>query len=159
MSEYSAYEQKLMSVVQEHGWQFTFVFDRDARTPDFGYSVGFSTTLHAPEFIIFGLPQKLMSAMLWEVYRQIENGASPVDGMRWSGVLQGFECVSRRATHPDLHKEYTISANWFWREQGNAGAPEVYQLVWPGAGQGLFPWEAGCSQSVITAQPALWADT
>ena len=158
MTEYSDYEQKLFSVVEEHGWQFTFVFDPEGLTPDFGYSVGFTTSLSAPEFIIFGLPRELTHNMLWEIYRQIENGAFPVDGMRWQNLLEGFDCISRRATHEKLHSEYTASANWFWQEKGNAGNPEVYQIVWPGAQQGLFPWDDGCVQDVIDAQPRLWLD-
>lgn len=158
MPEYSDYEQKLFSVVEEHGWQFTYVFDPDGLKPDFGYSVGFATSLGAPEFIIFGLPRALMNSMLWEVYRQIEKGAVPADGMRWQGLLEGFDCISRKAIHPYLHSEYTVSANWFWKEKGNNGHPEVYQIVWPGAQQGLFPWDDGCSQGVIDDQPSLWRD-
>lgn len=156
MAEYSEYEQKLLSNVEEHGWQFTFVFDPDGQKPDFGYSTGFTKSLGTSEFIIFGLPRDLMSKMLWEIYRQIEKGAIPVDGMRWQGLLEGFDCISRRARHKDLHTEYTVSANWFWRETGHAGNPEVYQIVWPGAHQGLFPWDDGCVQDVIDAQPHLW---
>ncbi|MEM6538959.1 MAG: DUF4262 domain-containing protein [Pseudomonadota bacterium] len=153
---HSEYEHKLLSTIDKHGWQFTFVFDPDGKEPDFGYSVGFTRTLNAPEFIVFGLPKELMSSMLWEVYRQIKGGAEPKDGMKWVGLLDGFNCISRRAIHQELHKEYTVSANWLWHKSGNAGAPEVFQLVWPGAAQGLFPWEKGCVQDVIDAQPALW---
>ena len=153
---HSEYERKLLSTIDEHGWQFTFVFDPDGEEPDFGYSVGFTKTLKAPEFIIFGLPKDLMSSMLWEVYRQIQSGTEPEDGMAWEGLLEGFSCISRKAIHKELHTEYTVSANWLWRENGNVGAPEVFQLVWPGAQQGLFPWEEGCVQDVIDGQPALW---
>ena len=126
-------------MVEEHGWQFTFVFDPEGLTLDFGYSVGFTSSLGAPEFIIFGLPRALTNSMLWEVYKQIENGVIPEDGMRWKGLLGGFECISRKATHKDLHSEYTVSADWFWQEKGNAGNPEVYRIIWPGSRQGLFP--------------------
>ncbi len=153
---YSEYERKLFSTIEEHGWQFTFVFDPDGNEPDFGYSVGFSKTLNAPEFIIFGLPQDIMSSMLWEVFRQIRGGVVPSDGMAWEGLLEGHSCISRKAIHNDLHIEYAVSANWFWRESGNVGSPEVLQLVWPGAQQGLLPWEKGCSHDVIDCQPALW---
>ena len=150
------YEQKLLSNVEEHGWQFTFVFDPDGKEPDFGYTVGFSKTLEAPEFIVCGLPRELMNDMLWEVFRQIQDGVKPVEGMVWQKILEGHECVSRKAVHKDLHTEYTVSADWFWRQSGKPGSPEVFQLVWPGAQQGLFPWEHGCDQAVIKAQPALW---
>ncbi len=64
-------------MVEEHGWQFTFVFDPEGLTLDFGYSVGFTSSLGAPEFIIFGLPRALTNSMLWEVYKQIENEVIP----------------------------------------------------------------------------------
>ena len=156
MPEYSKYEQKLFSVVEEHGWQFTFVFDPKGLEPDFGYSIGFTSTLNAPEFVIFGLPRNLMNNMLWEIYNQIEKGAVPADGMRWQDLLEGFDCISRKATHKELHTKFTVSADWYWKEKGNSGNPEVYQIVWPGAQDGLFPWDNGCAQDVIDAQPRLW---
>ena len=154
--EYSEYEQKLFATIEKHGWQSTFVFDPDGDAPDFAYSIGFSKTLNAPEFIVFGLPRELMHSMLWEVFRQIQNGKMPEDGMEWSGLLEGFQCVCRKAIHKDVHTEYATSANWFWRESGNSGSPEVFQIVWPGAQQGLFPWDDGCVEYVINQQPALW---
>ncbi|MEP6342361.1 MAG: DUF4262 domain-containing protein [Maricaulaceae bacterium] len=156
MAKYSTYEQQLFKNVEDHGWQFSFVFDDKGTAPDFGYSVGFSKSIQAPEFIIFGLPKELMHNMLWEVYKQIENGAIVEDGKPWSDLLEGFDCISRKAIHKDLFNEYTTHANWFWRETGNDGHPEVFQLVWPGAQQGLFPWEADCAQDVIDMQPHLW---
>ncbi|WP_170575151.1 DUF4262 domain-containing protein [Ruegeria atlantica] len=156
MTNYTDYEQKLFAIVKEHGWQLTYVFDPEGIAPDFGYSVGFSESIAAPEFIIFGLPRDFVSSMLWEVYRQIIAGAVPVDGMRWHGLLEGFDCISRKAVREDLFAEYVVSAQWFWQETGRSGNPEVFQIVWPGAQQGLFPWEQGCDQSVIAAQPPLW---
>lgn len=156
MSEYSDYEQRLLSVIEQHGWQFTYVFDPDGQAPGFGYSVGFTKSLNAPEFIVFGLERGLMQRMLWEVHNQIKNGAFPDDNMRWQGVLEGFDCISRKAVHETLYSDYAVSADWYWRETGHSGNPQVYQLVWPGARQGLFPWETGCAQDVIDAQPHLW---
>ncbi len=156
MAGYSEYEQKLLSNVEEHGWQFTYVFDPKRQNPDFAYTVGFTKSLGTSEFIVFGLPRDLMSDMLWEIYRQVEKGTIPADGMRWHGLLEGFDCISRRAKHKKLHSDYTVSANWFWHETGHSGSPEVYQIVWPGAQQGLFPWDDGCVQDVIDAQPHLW---
>ncbi len=156
MTSYSDYEHKLFSMVEKHGWQFTYVFDNEGKQPDFAYSVGFTKSLNAPEFIVFGLPTNVMNHMIWEVFRQVENGATPVDGMRWRGLLEGFDCITRKASHKDLYTEFTTSANWFWRETGNTGNPEVYQIVWPGAQQGFFPWDDRCVQDVIDSQPHLW---
>ncbi|PHS36366.1 MAG: hypothetical protein COA91_12265 [Robiginitomaculum sp.] len=156
MPSYTDYEHKLFSMVDEHGWQCTYVFDSEGKQPDFAYSVGFTKSLNAPEFIVFGLPKNIMNHIIWEVFRQVKNGATPVDGMRWHGLLESFDCIIRKARHKDLYTEFTISANWFWRETGNTGNPEVYQIVWPGAQQGLFPWDDGCAQDVIDSQPHLW---
>ena len=158
MSSYSDHEKKLIAQVDKHGWMSTFVFDPDGHTPDFCYSVGFTKSLNAPEFIVFGLSKDLMHNMLWELYRQVQAGAVPSDGLRWTGLLEGFDCISRKARHPDLYTEYAVSAAWFWHENGNTGSPDVYQVVWPGSRQGLFPWEKGCVSDVIDAQPALWLD-
>jgi len=150
------YEVKLLGNVEEHGWQASHVFDPEGNDPDFTYSVGFTKSLNMPEFIIFGLNRDIMHNMLWEIYRQLEAGAVPTDGMRWEDLLEGFECVSKKADHPDLFNEYTTSANWLWKHQERDGYPEIYQIVWPGAQQGLFPWEKGCDPYVISQQPALW---
>jgi len=156
MSELNDHEKNLITNVETHGWFATHVFDPDGNDPNFTYSTGFAKTLNVPEFIIFGLDQELMHDMLWEVFRQLESGAVPEDGMRWHDLIEGFHCISKKASHPDLHKEYTCSANWFWRREGHTTPLDVYQIVWPGAQQGLFPWEEGCNEYVISQQPQLW---
>ncbi|MDB2437491.1 DUF4262 domain-containing protein [Hellea sp.] len=153
------YEVSLLEKVIEHGWHATHVFDPDGNDPLFSYSTGFTKTLGMPEFIIIGLSKDLMHNMLWQIFHQLKAGAVPKDGMRWQGLLEGFDCISKKADHPDLFKEYTVSANWFWKHQGRDGHPEVFQMVWPGAQQGLFPWEEGCDSYVISQQPPLWSES
>ena len=153
---YNEHEQNVLDNIQNHGFHSMGVFDSDAKDPNFRYSIGFTKTLGAPEFIIFGLDLELMHNMLWEVFRQVQAGAKPEHGMRWADVLEGFDCISLQANHPELFTEYATSANWFWKDQGYEGHPPIYQLVWPGAQQGLFPWEEGCDPDVIAQQPKLW---
>jgi len=145
-----------MANIDEHGLQANHVFDDKGVAPSFTYSIGFSKSLNSSEFIVFGLDKDLMHDMLWEIFHQIKYGAEPSDGMRWQNILEGFECVSKKAVHPELFTEYATSANWLWKHLGRKGNPEVYQLVWPGAQQGLFPWEDGCDFYVVSQQPALW---
>lgn len=57
MRDHSEYERKLLSNIDKHGWQFTYVFDPDGLKPDFGYSIGFSKSLNAPEFIVLDSPK------------------------------------------------------------------------------------------------------
>ncbi|MDJ0613456.1 MAG: DUF4262 domain-containing protein [Rhizobiaceae bacterium] len=156
MSEYNDYERKLIDNIDKHGWHFTYVFDPDGDDPDFGYSVGFTKSLGSPEFIVFGLSQELMHHMIWEAFRQIEKGVQPADDLLWNGILDGFSCVSKRVQKDLAFKKYLVSASWFWEQSGNSGNPEVYQLVWPSAANGLFPWDDECDQAIIDAQPQLW---
>lgn len=156
MRELTDYEKNIIENVDKHGWFATHVFDPDGDSPSFTYSTGFSKTLDQPEFIIFGLGRDLMHYMLWEVFDQLKAGAVPMEDMRWSNVLEGFDCISKKATLSDLHKEFTRSANWFWKWNGNTEPLSVYQLVWPGTQQGLFPWENDCNPNVINQQTKLW---
>lgn len=153
------YFDKLLANVDEHGWQFTYVFDPDGGDPGFAYSVGFPKSINAPELVVCGLPRKLMSHMLREMYRKLEAGDPIYDGAVWSGLLEGFDCISRKAIRSDLFDEWVLSSVWHWQYCGNEGNPDVYQIVWPGAQDGLFPWDANCPQSVVDAQPALWLST
>lgn len=152
------YEIKLIKNIEEHGWQFTFVFDPEGEKPDFGYSIGFEKNLGHPEFIIFGLPKKLMHSMLWEVFRAIKAGKVPSDGVIWQNLLDGdYNCVSRLITNQNCGPDYFNSAMWFYKfNGGDVSQQKFYQMVWPGVHDKLYPWDTGCSESVIEAQPSLY---
>jgi len=157
MPDYSNDAKTLLARVDRHGWQATHVFDPDGAEPDFTYTVGLADRLKAPEIIVFGLSKSLMHSMLAEVQRQIaEEGLAVADGQHITGLLGGFDCIARRAIHPELFTEFAVSALWYWRDRGHAGRPEVMQIAWPSATTGLFPWDPGCAQSVIDDQPPLW---
>lgn len=150
------YERNILRKVEEHGWFCTSVFDPDGKDVSFSYSVGFTETLNCPEFIVFGLDAKLMHSMLWNVFRQIKAGRTPEDNQRWSGLLEGYDCIAR-AVHPtNIVREYLNSAIWFWGNPAERGLLRAFQVVWPGVGTGLFPWDSACSQVVRDKQPPLW---
>ena len=153
---HNEFEANMLAKIEEHGWFCMSVFDPEGKKPEFSYSIGFSKTLDAPEFIVMGLNNELRHSMMWEVFHQIKDGAVPAEEMRWSDLLEGHECASKETTHPQLFTEYATSADWFWKEQGRTGHPQVFRLVWPGAVNGLFPWDEGCSDDVIDDQSALW---
>lgn len=98
-----------------------------------------------------------MHSMLWQVFRDIKSGRKPADMDRWGGLLKGYDCVIR-AVHPtNVVREYLNSAMWFWGDPAERGPLQAFQIVWPGAGSGLFPWDEECPQSVRHCQPALYA--
>lgn len=152
----SDYEKNVLDNVEKHGWFGTHVFDPEETDPSFSYSTGFSKTLGKPEFIIFGLNKDLRHSMLWEIFRQMKDGKTPSDAQKWDDLLEGFYCVSKIATASNLYTEHVTTADWFWRHSGNQGHPEIYQMVWPGAVDGLFPWDEGCDPDVISQQPRLY---
>ncbi len=97
-----------------------------------------------------------MHSILWGVFEQIRDGKLPENDQCWTDLISGYDCISR-AVHPtNVISDYLNSAMWFW------GAPEkkeplkAFQLVWPGYGSGLFPWEDDCPQIVRDTQPALY---
>jgi hypothetical protein len=158
LADPNEYERKVLANIEKHGWQATYVFDPDGNDPDFTYSIGFPKTLNCPDFIIFGLPQKLMHSMIWDVFSKIKAGKKPADGTEWKGILEGdYVCVSR-LVHPDNNgTNYFNSARWFYEHEGGDPSEMSYmQLFWPGAQNNLYPWDDGCGDYLIKAQPKLF---
>jgi hypothetical protein len=150
------YEQEIIDGVARDGWCCVIVTDgNDASS--FAYSVGFEATLGSPECIIFGLPPDLMHTVLGTVYDQIQDGARFTEGRRWQDLLQGFDCISRSVHPTQVTREHFNSARWHFGDARKRGRTlAAYQMFWPGALDGLFPWETGCSLMVRERQPALY---
>src|SRR5687768_12916260 len=124
--------------------------------PSFAYTVGFWETLCAPELIIFGLDFELTHQMLWTMFDKLKAGAILTDGARWSGLIEGFDCISRPVHPSRVEIAYLNSAMWYRGYRTGDEAVDAYQLFWPGAEQGLFPWEPGCDELVRADQPLLY---
>ncbi|HEY8947368.1 MAG TPA: DUF4262 domain-containing protein [Rhizomicrobium sp.] len=150
----NAADQKIIDNVREYGWHGTYVPSDDIG-PEFCFSTGFSETLHAPEVIIFGLNSSVMHNMLWEIFRQIKAGKALQDAAVWSGLIEGFDCVSR-PVHPSHTGEYFGTAIWYLRYRGISERLDAFQVFWPGKLDGLYPWDTGCSEVVREHQPALY---
>ena len=154
--DFIAEERRILDMIGTHGWYAVHRFDPELQTPNFTYTVGFTQTLNAPEFIVFGLHRDAMHDMLAGVFSQIEAGRKLEDGQVWKGLHPDFNCVGRKASHPGLFTNYALLADWFWKQAGHEGHPAIMQIVWPGWLDGLYPWDTGCRDSVRTAQPELW---
>ncbi|WP_334182189.1 DUF4262 domain-containing protein [Novosphingobium sp.] len=153
----SEFEQEIVGIVRQHGCMVMNVFDPEQQEPDFSYSIGFPETAGQAEVIVFTLPKSLRANMINEILRQMtEEGLKLEDGARIGGLIEGFECVARRITSREALDEHFGSAIWYHRSQREIEIVDAFQIVWPGARQGLFPWEDGCVQDVIDDQPALY---
>ncbi|MGP1353712.1 MAG: DUF4262 domain-containing protein [Parasphingopyxis sp.] len=150
-------EQKVVADIHEHGCHVMHVFDEHGTYPDFSYSIGFPETVSQPEVIVFGLKPELMHYMINDVHRQCSNGLELQDGIEVGDLVEDHDCKLRFVHDKASIREHFSFAIWYHRSQRKERMTEAYQIVWPGAKQGLFPWEEGCDTDVIDAQPALYA--
>jgi hypothetical protein len=152
----AAFEQDIIGNVDRTGCHINYVSAKEG-DPDFAYSVGFWKSVGQPEVIVFGLGHSLLPSMINETLRQCREGLQLRDGVVVSGLLNNHDVVVR-AVHPGhIEREYLNSAIWFHDTHGGQNELEAVQLVWPGAADGLFPWDDGCNQRVRDLQPALYA--
>ncbi|WP_305098226.1 DUF4262 domain-containing protein [Croceibacterium aestuarii] len=150
-------EQTIVDMVDKHGCFIMSVFDPEGVAPDFSYSIGYARTVQQPDVIVFSLPKSLRASMINEIWRQMsEDGLELSDGAEISDLLEGHICVAREVTDPAAIAEHFGSAIWYYRHIGMPAVSRAFQIVWPGAHQGLLPWEEGCASEVIEDQPALY---
>ena len=150
------HEQRVLDNIRDHGCQVQFVFDPEGQSPEFCYSIGFPTSVAQPEVLVCGLPREHMHWMVNEMRRQCADGLVLADWGRVDDLIEGFECVLRRVTDARAIKDHFGWAIWYHRSQLHFEMDEAYQIVWPDAQGGRFPWDLGCHQSVIDSQPALY---
>jgi Domain of unknown function (DUF4262) len=149
-------EQKCIDDIAQHGCHILKVFDHEGEKQNFAYSVGFPVSVRQPEVLIYGLQLELMQSMINEVYRQCAAGLELSDGLRLHDLIEGHECVAKICRSREAIEEHLGWAIWYHRSQREEEVQHFFQIVWPGAVNGLLPWEAGASQNVIDAQPALY---
>ena len=149
-----AADQKIVDNVAKYGWHGVYV-PEDDEGPGFSFSVGFWETLAAPEVIVFSLHREVMHNMLWEMFRRIRSGKVLIDHAPWSGLIDGFDCVSR-PVHGSQTAGYLGTAIWYQRYRTGEDNLSAFQLFWPGKMQGLYPWDAGCDDAVRRYQPTLY---
>ncbi len=156
VSELDDFERKIVDNVREHGCQVNAVFDPNGATHNFSYSIGFPESVAQPEVITFGLSVDMMNFMINETLHQCRAGLVLTDWLAVHGLLEGHRCVLREVRPEHIVRDYLNSA--MWHHQWRTGLPlkSVMQIVWPGAVDGLFPWDKDCSAIVIESQPALY---
>lgn len=151
------YEETILANVNEYGCHVTTVFDPDGNEPSFSYSTGFTQTVCQPEVIVFGLEPNLMGSIINSALNQCKSGVDLTNFARISGLLDGFDVIARTIPEARIERNYFNSAMWFHDREFGKKLQDVVQLVWPSSTTGLFPWDEGCHESVIEAQPVLYA--
>ena len=148
-SDLNASERKFLSVIREHGWFNTRVFDPELKEPDFSYSTGFFSSVGFPEIIVFSLPKQVSHDILWDMYRDVSEGKAPPKATKVSGIFGRHQAVLLpvSTTACDEHLGW---ARWFYR---GSDFP-CLQLIWPDR-EGLFPWDVGFDPEIAEKQPDL----
>jgi hypothetical protein len=150
------YELKILANVEKYGCHVTTVFDPENQDPSFAYSTGFTETAGQGEIIVFGLDHELMHRMINTILQSCRDGLSLTDGERIEGVLDGFDVIARQIPPTAIDREHFNSAIWFHRLRFGTELCSAFQIVWPGAQDGLFPGDDRCDQLVVGMQPALY---
>jgi len=154
---FTDHEREILANIDAHGCHIPYVFDPDGGRPEFAYSVGFPHSTDQGEVIVFGMPLELAGFMINETLRQCrDDGLILGDGLRISGLLKGFDVIARIVRPELIEREHFNSAMWHHVGRYGTSLTVAYQLVWPSAATGLFPWDEGCHEDVIALQPALY---
>ncbi len=155
--EFDDYEREILANIEAFGCFIPYIFYPDGVKPSFAYSVGFTHSLDQGEVIIFGLSQDVMHFMINQIYRQCrDEGLILADNLKISGLLEGFDTVARIIPPGNIRREFFNSAMWHHFGRYGSNLVMAYQIVWPSALTGLFPWQEGCADNVIAMQPALY---
>ena len=151
------FEQRIIANVREHGCHINVVgADPESDMPNFAYSVGFVESVGQPEVIVFGLPTQIMAAMINDTLHQCRAGLQLEDWTVVNGLLDGHRCIARAVAPELITPEHFNSALWYLRTTTGQVLTKAVQLVWPGADDGLFPWDEGCNDEVGYWQPPLY---
>ena len=155
----SEFEARVIANVEHHGCSINVVIDSDGHDPSFAYSIGFPKSIGQPEVIVFGLSSSLMQSMINETHRQCaEAGLVIKEGAVVSELLDGFDCVLREVPKGRIDVEHFNSAMWYRRAIMGEKMDRVFQIFWPGAADGLLPWEQSADPYVIGLQSELLED-
>ncbi|WP_373684371.1 DUF4262 domain-containing protein [Sphingomonas sp. R-74633] len=152
------YERKIIANVRDYGCHITSVASAidEEWEPPFSYSTGFIATVGQPEVIVFGLDGKLCASMINMLLDMCRDGLMLADGIEIEDLLDGHRVVAREVTSDRIIREHFNSAIWYEKRRTGRMLDRALQLVWPGAMEGLFPWDEGCSDEVRDFQPALY---
>jgi hypothetical protein len=88
------YRRSLIRAVGKHGWTATPVGDGSPGA--WTYSIGFASTLSAPEIVVSGVPLGITNDLMWEAFRQIRDGKLVLeDRLAWN-LGEGWRPVWRK---------------------------------------------------------------
>lgn len=127
-------KQGIVKHIEEYGYSIC-LFEATDYIPSFAYSIGFFESYGHPEIICFGLPLKVLSAVIHDAHKRIQNGTTLEVHKKYDDFLQDYKVTFLDVT-------YSHKRDWFGYAQWYYGTRDFpcMQMVWPDK-QHLFPWE------------------
>ena len=120
------------------------------RRPSYAFTVGLWHSFAHAEASVFGRDEDEMVRWLDTVGGQVEAGRIVHPDRQADDVLGAVEVFPRPAL-ASWHRHLFGTALAFYRGQ----PVPMLQLVWPDRA-GVLPWEPGCAEECLAAQPWLW---
>jgi hypothetical protein len=102
----------------------------------FSYSTAGFESYGAPEVIVSGLGADLSKTMINIFMDRWKAGERFVINWPYEDFLDGFPVIFLEASEASK-KQNACFADWYYEREDFP----LWQLVWPGAKHGLFPWE------------------
>jgi hypothetical protein len=135
--------------VARRGWGVVQV-PAEGRRPAYAFTVGLWHSFSHAEAAVFGRDEGEMVRWLDTVGGQVEAGRVLHPDRQGDDVLGPVEVFPRPAL-ASWHRHLFGAALAFYRGQ----PVPMLQLVWPDH-NGVLPWEPGCAEDCLDAQPWLW---
>jgi Domain of unknown function (DUF4262) len=131
-------DQRFIDMIKEHGHAIQYVAsaEDDKWEPPFAYSVGGTESYGAPELIISGLGFDVSKAVINHFMYEWKSGQRFLQMLEYQDFLEGFPVIFMTASAA-AKKEFACSTDWYYEREDF----DLWQVVWPGAGHGLFPWQ------------------
>jgi len=150
---FNDYEQKLLRTIDEFAWQVTSVIPRKGDEGHaWSYSTGIFYHYRHPEIIVFNEASDLRHSMINAIGKRVRQGEKFEPGRVYAEIIDGYD-VQFRPVDVTHYQDWVNSSIWFY-DWDPASFP-MLQCFYPDM-NGKFPWDAGCEQWAIDAQPLLY---
>jgi Domain of unknown function (DUF4262) len=132
------HDQRFIDMIREYGHAVQYVAsaEDDEWEPPFAYSVGGAESYGAPELIISGLGIDVSKSLINHFMDQWKSGYRFSQMIEYGDFLEGFPVIFM-ATSYSTKKKFACYSDWYYEREDF----ELWQVVWPGAGHGMFPWQ------------------
>jgi hypothetical protein len=151
---------KLKKRIRRFGWTAMYIGDYHS-VPTWAYSIGFHSSLGAPEVVVFDIPMADANGLFHQIYNDLKAGLVIRDGEPWRPEEIDPPLIWRAVHYSRLYDRDPENP-WLGLAEDFAAmlAPErgpitAFQLVVSDP-QGHRPWDAGYDERLRTRQRELY---